>query len=106
LRDQALAFCAAKGRESTAAFGSTSLTTVMQMVANGYGVTLLPEIAGQAELHDKRVSLRRFAAPEPGRTIGLAWRTTSPRQRDFEALGEAVKAAIRKRPKSAAAGAA
>jgi LysR family hydrogen peroxide-inducible transcriptional activator len=106
LRDQALAFCAAKGRESTAAFGSTSLTTVMQMVANGYGVTLLPEIAGQAEFHDKRVSLRRFAAPEPGRTIGLAWRTTSPRQRDFEALGEAVKAAIRKRPKSAAAGAA
>jgi LysR family hydrogen peroxide-inducible transcriptional activator len=96
LRDQAVAFCAARGREFASAFGSTSLTTVMQMVANGYGVTLLPEIATQAELHDKRVSLKRFAAPEPGRTIGLAWRKTSPRHRDFEALGEAVKAAVRK----------
>ena len=105
LRDQALAFCAAKGRDVAATFGSTSLTTVMQMVANGYGVTLLPEIASQAEIHDKRVSLRRFAAPEPGRTIGLAWRKTSPRQRDFEALGEAVKATIRKKVKSAPASA-
>jgi LysR family hydrogen peroxide-inducible transcriptional activator len=100
LRDQALAFCADKGRESASAFGSTSLTTVMQMVANGYGVTLLPEIATQAELHDKRVSLKRFAAPEPGRTIGLAWRKTSPRRRDFEALGEAVKATVLKKART------
>src|ERR1700760_574987 len=101
LRDQALAFCAAKGRDVAATFGSTSLTTVMQMVANGYGVTLLPEIATQAELHDKRVSLKRFAAPEPGRTIGLAWRKTSPRQRDFEALGDAVRATVGKKGKGA-----
>jgi LysR family hydrogen peroxide-inducible transcriptional activator len=101
LRDQALAVCTAKGRESPSAFGSTSLTTVMQMVANGYGVTLLPEIATQVELHDKRVSLKRFAAPAPGRTIGLAWRKTSPRRRDFEALGEAVKATVADRPKRA-----
>ena len=101
LRDQALAFCAGKGRESASAFGSTSLATVMQLVANGYGVTLLPEIASQAELQDKRMSLRRFAAPEPGRTIGLAWRKTSPRRRDFEALGEAVKAAVVKKVKGA-----
>ncbi len=94
LRDQALAFCTARRRESAAAFGSTSLATVMQMVANGYGVTLVPEIATQVEVHDRRVSLKRFAAPEPGRTIGLAWRKTSPRRRDFEALSEAVKAAV------------
>lgn len=96
LRDQALSFCATKGRDTTTAFGATSLRTVMQMVANGYGVTFLPEIATQAELLDKRVTLRRFATPEPGRTIGLAWRKTSPRRRDFEALGEAVKATVRK----------
>jgi LysR family hydrogen peroxide-inducible transcriptional activator len=47
------------------------------------------------------VSLKRFASPEPGRTIGLAWRKTSPRRRDFEALGEAVKATVRKKVKSA-----
>jgi LysR family transcriptional regulator, hydrogen peroxide-inducible genes activator len=93
LRDQALAFCATKRRDSAAALGSTSLTTVMQMVANGYGVTLVPEIAAEVEVRDQRVALKRFAAPEPGRKIGLAWRKTSPRRRDFEALGEAVKTA-------------
>lgn len=96
LRDQALAFCATERRDSAAALGSTSLATVMQMVANGYGVTLLPEIAAKLEARDKRVTLKRFRAPEPGRTIGLAWRKTSPRRRDFEALGEAVKRAVEK----------
>jgi LysR family transcriptional regulator, hydrogen peroxide-inducible genes activator len=93
LRDQALAFCASKSRDSGAGLGSTSLATVMQMVANGYGVTLVPEIAAEVEVRDRRVALKRFAAPEPGRTIGLAWRKTSPRRRDFDALGEAVKTA-------------
>ena len=96
LRDQALAFCATERRDSAAALGSTSLATVMQMVANGYGITLLPEIAAQLEARDKRVTLKRFRAPEPGRTIGLAWRKTSPRRRDFAALGEAVKRAVEK----------
>jgi LysR family transcriptional regulator, hydrogen peroxide-inducible genes activator len=94
LRDQALAFCATKRRDSAAALGSTSLTTVMQMVANGYGVTLVPEIAAEVEVRDQRVALKRFAAPEPGRTIGLAWRKTSPRRRDFDAFGQAVKEAL------------
>jgi len=90
LRDQALAFCATQPRNSAAALGSTSLTTVMQMVANGYGITLLPEIAAALEVRDKRVTLKRFAPPEPGRTIGLAWRKTSPRRRDFETLSKAM----------------
>ena len=96
LRDQALAFCASKQRDAASPLGSTSLATVMQMVANGYGITLVPEIATQAEVRDKRVSLKRFAAPEPGRTIGMAWRKTSPRGRDFEALGQAIKQSLNK----------
>jgi LysR family hydrogen peroxide-inducible transcriptional activator len=96
LRDQALAFCNTAPRDSAAALGSTSLATVMQMVANGYGVTLVPEIAADAEVRDERVTLKRFRAPEPGRTIGLAWRKTSPRRRDFAALGEAVNQAAGK----------
>jgi LysR family hydrogen peroxide-inducible transcriptional activator len=95
LRDQALAFCAARRRDTAAglgatSLGATSLTTVMQMVANGYGVTLVPEIAADVEVRDARVKLSRFAAPEPGRTIGLAFRRTSPRRKDFEVLGEVV----------------
>jgi LysR family hydrogen peroxide-inducible transcriptional activator len=94
LRDQALAFCATRRPDSAAALGSTSLTTVMQMVANGYGVTLVPEIAAEVEVRDKRVALKRFAAPGPGRTIGLAWRKTSPRRRDFDELRSIVKTAL------------
>jgi LysR family hydrogen peroxide-inducible transcriptional activator len=57
-------------------------------VANGYGVTLLPRVAVDVEVRDERVKLLRFAEPAPGRTIGLAWRRTSPRKVDFVALGQ------------------
>ncbi len=66
----------------------------MQMVANGYGVTLLPEVAADAEGRDGRVKLLRFSEPQPGRSIGLAWRRTSPRRQDFEALGNVITGAL------------
>ena len=94
LRDQALAFCATKRRDQPAGLGATSLATVMQMVANGYGVTLVPEVAIDTELRDARVKLLRFSEPEPGRSIGLAWRRTSPRGKDFAAFGAVVKEAL------------
>src|SRR6516165_8944211 len=94
LRDQALAYCADSRRGSVGngslGLGATSLATVMQMVANGYGVTLVPEVAIDVEVRDERVKLLRFAPPVPGRTIGLAWRHTSPRKVDFVALGQIV----------------
>ena len=90
LRDQALAFCATTRRDGQAGLGATSLTTVMQMVANGLGVTLLPEIAAGVEVRDDRVHLLRFAKPEPVRTIGLAWRRTSTRKKDFAAFSKIV----------------
>ena len=94
LRDQALAYCG-KGRgDSTLGLGATSLATVMQMVANRYGVTLVPEVAVDVEVRDERVKLLRFAAPEPGRTVGLGWRRTSPRKVDFIALGQLVVEAL------------
>ena len=95
LRDQALAFCAtAPGRSSSAtgtAFAASSLTTVIQMVANGYGVTLIPQIAADVEGRDERVKFLRLKNPEPGRSIGLVFRRTSPRKADFAALGEVVR---------------
>jgi LysR family hydrogen peroxide-inducible transcriptional activator len=94
LRDQALAFCAVGGRD-TMEFGATSLTTVMQMVANGYGVTLLPEIAANIEARDERVKMLPFAGRKPSRTIGLAWRRTSSRAQDFRALGDVVMATVK-----------
>ncbi len=75
--------------------GATSLTTVMQMVANGYGVTLIPEIAVQVEARDERVKLARFATPEPFRKVGLGWRRTSSRAQDFKALGQIVAGVVK-----------
>ena len=94
LRDQALAFCAPR-RDTRSGLGATSLSTVMQMVANGHGVTLLPKIALDVEQRDERVKLLRFRDPEPTRSIGLAWRRTSPRKVDFIALGQIVTETLR-----------
>lgn len=94
LRDQALAFCAGDRREESFGLGATSLATVLQMVANGYGITLLPQVAVDVEARDRRVKLLRFAPPLPKRTIGLAWRPSSPRKSDFFALGHIVAQAL------------
>lgn len=94
LRDQALAFCGTANSDAQASLRATSLATVMQMVANGYGVTLLPEVAAEMEARDGRVKLLRFVEPQPARIVGLVWRRTSPRKHDFLALGEIVAAAI------------
>jgi LysR family transcriptional regulator, hydrogen peroxide-inducible genes activator len=99
LRDQALAFCATATRVRGNAgggtvFGASSLNTVMQMVAGGYGVTLIPQIAADVERRDDRVKFLRLENPQPGRSIGLAFRRTSPRKTDFAALGEVVKEGV------------
>src|SRR4029077_9462413 len=94
LRDQALAFCAPEKLDMQLSLGAASLATIMQMVANGYAVTLLPEVAIDAEVRDERIKLLRFVAPEPSRTIGLAFRRTSPRKQDFVALGRFVVEAM------------
>ena len=89
LRDQALAYCDGRNKVDTG-FGATSLATVMQMVASGYGATLLPEVAVDVEARDERVKLLRFAEPQPQRSIGLAWRQTSPRTADFLELARMI----------------
>jgi LysR family transcriptional regulator, hydrogen peroxide-inducible genes activator len=114
LRDQALAYCTdsrragarsgfGSGFGGSMGLGATSLTTVMQMVANGYGVTLVPEVAIDVEVRDERVKLLRFAPPLPGRTIGLGWRHSSPRKVDFVALGQVVTETLGSKDKLAQA---
>jgi LysR family hydrogen peroxide-inducible transcriptional activator len=92
LRDQALSVCHRIDPRRLRRFGATSLATVVQLVAAGQGVTLVPQLALDAGLlADPRVALVRFAEPEPRRTIGLAWRKNSPRGRDFTALNDLVR---------------
>jgi LysR family transcriptional regulator, hydrogen peroxide-inducible genes activator len=90
LRDQALSYCDQIPADTQSEFGASSLSTIMKMVANGYGVTLLPEIAAETELADPRIELLRFTPPEPKRSIGIAWRKSSTRKKDFLALGDLI----------------
>ncbi len=91
LRDQALSFCEASEARTMDTFGAASLSTIVQMVAHGYGVTLLPRMSVKTEARRGDIQVLPFAPPEPHRTIGLAWRRSSPRVRDFAALGRIVK---------------
>ncbi|MBD9555468.1 hydrogen peroxide-inducible genes activator [Ensifer sp. ENS03] len=90
LRDQALAVCSTAGKRRLVSFGATSMTTLLQMVANGMGMTLIPEIAIATEAARNSIRIVPFAAPEPAREIGLIWRRSSPRERDMEALASAI----------------
>ena len=91
LRDQALQFCHIANMQARKALGAASLTTIMQMVAAGHGITLLPELCAQTEVDRQRVALIEFPEEAPMRTVGLAWRRTSSRKNDFMALGTLIK---------------
>src|ERR1043165_8368 len=93
LRDQALEVCKRAGAVESMEVRATSLPTLVQMVAGGLGVTLLPEaaIATLVQKHGP-VALAEFAKPVPGRTVGLAWRTSSGRLREFRLLAETMAA--------------
>ena len=89
LRDQALAVCGAAGMTEVGDFRATSLGTLVQMVAAGAGITLLPESALEVELRGSPdLVTRPFRKPVPHRTIGLAWRGTSPRGEEFRLLAD------------------
>ncbi|MEU0516517.1 hydrogen peroxide-inducible genes activator [Streptosporangium sp. NPDC006007] len=98
LREQAVDVCREVGARATAATYATSLPTLVQLVAGGLGVTLLPESAVQVETGKRvRLALRRFRPPTPGRTIGLAYRASSARAAEYGQLAKAVRAALRAR---------
>lgn len=91
LREQALAVCGSVRPMALASYGATSLTTLLQMVSHGLGVTLIPEIAlkSSAGIADLRVV--PFADPAPERRICLAWRRYSVRQRNCAAVAELIR---------------
>ncbi len=98
LRDQALSVCHGRGAVEETGLQATSLPTLVQMVASGMGVTLLPEMAAAvlAPRPSSGVVTIRFAPPAPGRTVGLVWRTSSARLRELRLLAQTVATAAQK----------
>ncbi len=90
LREQALDLCAAAGASEHATIQATSMSTLAQMVAGGMGVTLLPASAVALEVRAGfGIEVRPFAGAPPERTLGFAWRSSTPMQARYELLGEA-----------------
>lgn len=90
LKEQAWAICQAEGVKSAVNFRATSLATLAQMVSSGAGITLLPQLSVATVGKLPGIVIRPFTKPVPFRTIGLAWRPTSPRRMLLDALASAV----------------
>lgn len=91
LRDQALAVCSHAGSHEVAELRATSLPTLVQMVASGQGVTLLPEMAAAVlASRGSEVAVARFSPP-PGRDVGLVWRMSSARGRELGLLADVLR---------------
>jgi LysR family hydrogen peroxide-inducible transcriptional activator len=101
LRDQALTYCSLKQVDTVNTFGVSSLTTIVEMVSAGLGITLLPEMCLPTEERGRDLTVIRFTEPEPSRKIGLVWRATSPRKEDFRELGRLILQAWEQGPLAA-----
>jgi LysR family hydrogen peroxide-inducible transcriptional activator len=89
-RDQALSFCNMRSSLPREVLDASSLSTLVQMVGAGMGVTLIPEMALAVETRSAPVSVARFRDPQPSRTIGMIWRKTSPLTGQLLQLSEVV----------------
>jgi LysR family transcriptional regulator, hydrogen peroxide-inducible genes activator len=89
-RDQALSFCNMQSSPPRDALDASSLSTLVQMVSAGMGVTLIPEMAVAVETRSASVSVARFKDPQPARTVGMIWRKTSPLAGQLLQLSEVV----------------
>lgn len=99
-RDQAIAACSLKASDVSRAFAATSLSTIVEFVANGLGITLLPQIALRKEATDRRIRVHPLTAPGAGRTLSLVWREATPYGDVFRRIADTIRQA---RPRAAQA---
>ena len=102
LRDQTLALCgeqaaaAAQGAGGGAPANAISLPTIVQLVAGGLGVTVVPATALRVESRRARVATARLAGdPPPRRRVGLVWRASSARAEEYAELAALLRRAVR-----------
>jgi len=90
-REQALSFCQMHASMPRELLDGSSLSTLVQMVGSGIGVTLIPEMAIGVETRSASVSIARFNTPKPSRTIGMIWRKTSPLTQQLSQIADVVR---------------
>ncbi|MFN7164141.1 MAG: hydrogen peroxide-inducible genes activator [Hyphomonas sp.] len=95
LREHALSVCRLKPGPGRDQVSATSLGTLINMVAGGLGVSLIPRLATDNGLAlGPDVAIRAFVTPVIGRQIGIAWKAGSPRAAEARKLGEIVKSSL------------
>lgn len=92
-RDQAISFCKISVSPSRDLIEGNSLSTLVQMVGAGIGVTLIPEMAVPVETRSAPVSIARLPSPRPSRTIGMVWRKTNPLADELAQIAGVIRAA-------------
>ena len=90
-RDQALTFCKMGSSKTQDVMDGNSLTTLVQMVAAGFGVTLIPEMAAEFEGRIPNISIAKFHKNPPTRKIGIVWRRNSPLQEKYIEIAQIIK---------------
>ena len=93
-RDQALAFCSMNASGAREMLDASSLSTLVQLVGSGVGVTLIPDMAVPVETRSANVSVARFGGVPPKRSIGLAWRRSSSLAPQLLQMAQAIRAAL------------
>lgn len=92
LRDQALEVCSLESHGAADVVEGSSLSMLVQMVANGFGLTLLPLTAVPVDVPStNEVKVIPFSKPEPGRTLGLVWRKSSPQAEAYQELASVLR---------------
>jgi LysR family hydrogen peroxide-inducible transcriptional activator len=90
-RDQALSFCNFSSSPARDLMEGSSLSTLVQMVGAGIGVTLIPEMAVSIETASAPVSVARLAHPRPARRIGMVWRKSTPLSEQLTLIAERAR---------------
>ena len=92
-RDQAIAACGLDQAAAGRTFAATSLSTIVEFVANGQGITLLPEIALRKEATGDRIRIHRLQSPGAHRQLALVWREATPFAELFRDVAATIRAA-------------
>ncbi len=90
-RDQALSFCNMPSATPRELLDGSSLSTLVQMVGAGIGVTLIPEMAVPVETRSAHVWIDQFPHPRPNRSIGMIWRRSNPLAPQLEKVANLVR---------------
>ncbi|MDZ7823942.1 MAG: hydrogen peroxide-inducible genes activator [Ahrensia sp.] len=93
-RDQALSFCNMRPGVPRDGLDGSSLSTLVQMVGAGIGVTLIPQMAVDVETRAANVSIGHFPNPKPSRTIGMVWRKSSPLATQLIEISQVIRQAV------------